>query len=293
MYLDARMIENRVISNYLNSQDYNGLPIAVLAKDLGVDWTSLIEKVEQLVRTDQISIASPNQTNPFIKMFDVPVEEQLEGLNERDPQTVCLYPTPRSMQEEINPAMFDSQPFTKMMLLAYPKLLALPFRLDLVDFYERDPRYWFRFYDFGGTIGVDSGHEELLDESDRINLRFGVGYDDECDRVIAVYLHRLAKLPEKQQRIWREFLIDRKCRIAEEFFLTTVFAKFPETMSFYEVIIQEQVEINKLFELVGHSQLFRETYEEDRRPRRFNIFCEAHQRGTTRFCSVVGQNVVG
>ena len=272
MKLDTRMIEKRIVSYYLNSRDYNGLSLSTLIRDIETNSNNIYEIVIELVKTGKISVASPHQSNPFIKMFDAPIEEQLDGLKERNPRFVCLYPTPTSVQEEIALSGYDDQPFTKMMVLANPKLLAIPFRLDVLDIYERDPRYRFRFYDFGGTISVRSEYYDHLGEDDQIRLRFGVGHDEEGDRVVAVYLYHLAALPGRQQRIWREFLIHRKCRMCEEFFVTTILGEPPETISVYDAIIHEQVEINKLFGLMGRQPLFRETYDDQHRPQGFSFF---------------------
>ena len=271
-------LERLVVSRYHESSDYNGINLSRLASQLRVQPEALVDAIVKLVGLGRVSVVSPNQTNPFIKMFDVPVEEQLDGLVDRDPGLVCLYPTEMSMSAEIDPSAYHDRPFQKMLVLAAPQLEAFPFRLDVLDTYERDPRYWFRFYDFGGTISVHDEHYGDMDESDRINIRFGVGYDDQGNRVVAVYLRHLASLPGKQQRIWTEFLVERECRMSEEFFNTSILAQSPDTMSVYEAVIQEQVEVNKLFKLLGRPPLFRSTYEDQRRPRGFSFFVRPTKR---------------
>ena len=278
MNLDARMIEMRVVSHYLESGDYNGLPLSRLAEETGVTCNNLVGIVEELVRIGRLSIASPRQTNPFVKAFDAPVDEQLEGLEDREPWFVCLYPTSASVQEAIHPDVYDDRPFTKMLVLARPKLRAFPFSLDVFDIYDRDPRYSFSLYGFGGRLSALSEYYDLLDECDRVELPFGVGYDNEGERVVAVYLYRLAELPEKHQRIWKEYLIDRECRMCDEFFTATILGQPPETISVYEAIIHEQVEINKLFGLMDRPQLFRATYDECW-PRGFSVFVKPTQDG--------------
>lgn len=268
---DPKEIEQRVVSFYLRSRDYNGLSLSGLADDLGVAANELYVIVTDLATAGRISIVSPYQSNPFIKMIDAPIKEQIHDLDKRNPNLVCLYPSAALVRENVNTAEYDDRPFTRMLVLAAPKLMAVPFRLEVLDTYERDPRYWFRFYDFGGTISVQDEHRGQMDNSDRVDLRFGVGYDDREDRVVAVYLHHLGSLPGKQQRIWSEFLVERKARISEEYYKTTILAEPSGTMSVYEGIIHEQVEINKLFALMGRPHLFRETYEENR-PRRFSFF---------------------
>ncbi len=270
-------IEKRVVQYYLHSRDFNGITLSQLSAELGVELDQLRERAVEQVKAGRISIVSPHQSNPFIKMFDVPTEEQLDGLDGREPQFVCLYPTPPAVRAEVDVSAYDDRPFTKVIVLAAPQLAALPFRLDVLDAYERDPRYWFRFYDFGGTISVHDQYYEQMDQADKIDLRFGVGHDDKGNRVVAVYMRDLARLPGRQQRIWKEFLVDRECHMSEEYFKTTILAEFPDTVSVYEAIIYEQAEVNKLFELMGRPRLFRETYEDQRRPRGFSFFVKPTQ----------------
>ena len=282
MDLNAKTIEKRVVSFYLESGDYNGMPLSRLAEEMGVRSSSLFEIVDRLVRIGRLSIASPRQTNPFVKAFDAPLDEQLDGLEEREPWFVCLYPTLSSVQEAIDPGAYDGRPFTKMLVLARPKLVAFPFSLEVLDIYEGDPRYTFALHGFGGRISALGEYYDRLDESDRIDLPFGVGYDDEGGRVLAVYLYRLAQLPEKHQCIWKGFLIDRECRMCDEFFTATILGQPPEAISVYEAIIHEQVEINKLFELIYHARLFRDTFDE-RWPRGFSVFAKPTQEGYDAF----------
>ena len=277
MSADKQTIEEKVTSFYLNSSDYNGLSLARLALELGVESHQLLEVIVELVESHRISVTSPQQGHHHVKMFDVSVEEQLDGIGRRDPQSVGLYPTQDSVSDAIDVSKYDNKPFTKMMVLAAPQLEALPFSLDLLDWYERDPRYKFRFYDFGGTIGVTDEGSEQLDESERISFRFGVGYDSEGDRVVCIYVYRLAELPGKQQRIWQEFLVDRACTISDDFYRTTIQAQPAKSVSVYEATIYEQVEINALFETMKRPRLFQQTYEDDGRPRGFGFFMKPTQ----------------
>ena len=152
----------------------------------------------------------------------------------------------------------------------------MPFRLDILDLFESDPRYRFRTHDFGGNIGITDESYSQTDEEDRLELRFGVGYDDLDNRVVAVYLYQLARLSGKQQRIWKEYLVNRDCRMSEEFFVASILGKFPSSISVYEAIIAEQVEINRLFKNMKRQPLFRETYQ-DNRPRKFSFFMKPTQ----------------
>ena len=277
MGADVRAIEEKVVSFYLNSGDYNGLPLSRLAAELGTEPRQLLGKVAHLVARDRISVVSPYQTNPHVKMFDAPVEEQLSGIELRDPDIVCLYPTPLSVRAAIDVGVYDDRLFTKMITLGAPTLASIPFRLDVIDLYERDPRYWFRFYDFGGTISVTEEGYHQLEESDIINIRFGVGYDDDGDRVVGVYVYHLAKLPPKLQQFWQTYMTGRSCTMSEDYFRTSILGEWAKSVSVYQAIIYEQCEINILFKTMNRPHLFKDTYEDDGRPRGFSFFIKPTQ----------------
>ena len=77
-------IESQLISHYLGSGDYNGLPLSRLSlATLGVEPQSLLEVVVPLVKAGRISLPSPFQTNPHVKMFESSIDEQLCGSETR------------------------------------------------------------------------------------------------------------------------------------------------------------------------------------------------------------------
>ena len=283
MSLDKQTIESRVVDYYLNSRDYNGLPVPKLAKSLGVVIEDVLDLAVQMVKAGRIFIPSPYQTNPFIKVFDAPVDEQLLHIDKRDPGLICPYPTEAAISDSIDVSKYDDKPFTRLMVLANPKFLPFKFQLDVLDAYHRDPRYDFYFYDFGGRIQTAETSPGQLHEQDKVELRFGVGYGDKGERMVVVYLYHLASLPEKHQQIFKQFLTDESCHVAEEFVETSIFGRFPKAISIYDAIIQEQAEINKQFEILGRAHLFRKTFEDHRRPREFSFFIKPTQRNYEEF----------
>ena len=114
MSIDEKTVESHVVSHYLTSGDYNGLPLSRLASDLGADRRRLLEVVVPLVRAGRVSLAWPYQTNPHVKLFDVPVEEQLLRLDERELWLLCLYPTLSSVSKAIDPSKYDDRPLLSL-----------------------------------------------------------------------------------------------------------------------------------------------------------------------------------
>ena len=235
-----------------------------------------MEVIVRLVRAGRLSLPSPYQTNPHVKMFKSSIKEQLRWFDERESRSVCLYPTAQSIAESIDLSTYDDQPFTKLMVLANPKLLLVPFRLDVLEYYQRDPRYEFRFSGRSGWIQMLDEYRDHLEESDKVDVSFGLGYDEEGDRVVVVYLYRLDRLSGKLQRIWKEFLVDGQVKVSEDYVTATLDGQPVEANSVYDAIVFEQVEINKLFELLERVPLFRETYEEQRPPQ-FSFFVKPTQ----------------
>ncbi len=276
MRIHEKTIESQVVSHYLTSGDYNGLPLHHLASDLGADPKSLVEVVVPLVKTGRVSLPSPLQTNPHVMAFKSSIEEQLRWFDERESRSVCLYPTAQSIAESIDVSTYDGRPFTKLMVLVNPKLLLVPFRLDVLEFYQRDPRYEFRFSGRSGWIRMLDEYRDQLEESDKVDVSFGLGYCEEGDRVVVVYLYRLDRLPGKLQRIWKEFWFDGQVEVSEDYVTATLDGQPVEANSVYDATVFEQVEINNLFELMGCSPLFRNTYEESRPPQ-FSFFVKPTQ----------------
>ena len=276
MGIDEKTIESQIVSHYLTSGDYNGLPLSRLASDLGADKKSLQEVVVPLVRAGRISLPSPYQTNPLVKFFHSPVEEQLMWFDEWQSRPICLYPTAVSVADSIDLSKYDDWPFSKFMVLAYPKGRPVAFLIDVLDSYQDDPRYEFRFSGFSGWVRTQDSSPDQLEGPDRTNLTFGLGYDDQGNRVVVVPLYRLDRLPGKQQRIWKEFLAKGPVTVSEDYVTAAIDGQPVTANSVYDAIVLEQVEINKLFELMGRSPLFRDTYEE-KRPPQFSFFVKPTQ----------------
>ena len=276
MRIDEKTIESQVVSYYLTSGDYNGLPLSRLASELGADPKSLMEVVVPLVKAGRVSLPSPFQTNPHVKMFDSSVEEQLLWFTKQHSNPICLYPTPQSIAESIDLSKYDDRPFTKLMVLAYPKGCPIPFLIDVLNSYQNDPRYEFRFSGFSGSIRMLDEYRDQLEESDRVNLTFGLGRGDKGDRVVVIPLYRLDRLPGRLQRIWKESLFDGRVKVSEDYVTATLDGRPMEAISVYDAIVFEQVEINKLFEIMRRPSLFRETYEEQR-PADFSFFVKPTQ----------------
>src|SRR3990172_8340777 len=84
---------------YLNSGDFNGLPIRNLRPS-----QRLVVAIAQLVRENKITLNFGDiHPNPHIKAFDPePVDQQLEKLRRIQLQHACLYPSESHLSGLVN-----------------------------------------------------------------------------------------------------------------------------------------------------------------------------------------------
>lgn len=190
-----------------------------------------------------------------------------------EPGGICLYPTAEVVAARADLSRYDGLPYTRRLALAKAQLTPIFFELNVLEKYFRDPRYSCRFHDRAGSISVHDEHylSDQMPERDKVLLQsFGIGYDEKRNRVVVVYLRYLADLSSEHQQVWKAHEIAGRCTMNGDYFRSSIQGKFPEHYSVYEAFIQEQLEINKLSQLMGKPLLFRSTFEEGERPLEFS-----------------------
>jgi hypothetical protein len=260
---------NRVLEFFLGSSDFNGILLSQLCDEMKLTRAALQTIVAELMEDETVTLAFESHSiNPHIKRLpDLPLHEQLERLHKDDPSTICVYPSPKVISTTGGPSSNEARPFARRLALAEAQLTPVFFRLDVLDRYYRDPRYHFDFHDFGGSIAITSEHYESqdMDERDKVLLQtFGIGYDSKSSRVVIVYLRYLADLSPEHQQIWSAYVVTDECSMNSDYARATINGDWPIYNSAYEALLTEQAEINKLSELIGKPNLFRETLDEKR-----------------------------
>lgn len=252
-------ILNKVIDFYKESRDFNGVPYWELEKLYSNNLESyILELIEENVISVNFTI------NPHIKQFDFPIEKQLEYLRENGFNEVCFYPTEALLGKVLKTNKFDNRPFTKMLAHGKPQLEPIFFKIEILNSYVTDPRYEVEHSsDYSGMICSVS--EIDLDEEDQILLEtFGIGYKEDHERVIAVYLRYLSDLtPEHQQR-WFTYIEKDDCREVYEYYQNSILAEWAEHSSIYEAFIEELYHINNMTEDIFGRKLFIKDYKNER-----------------------------
>lgn len=261
----------QVVDFFSHSHDFNGILISSLCNKLGISLDRMKEILADLVMSGDISLSfASHSINPHIKRLpDLPVSEQLLRLKEESPDSICVYPSSDNIKLFVDLSEYEAKPFSKRLALAQPQLAPVFFDLSVLEQYFRDPRYKFQFFDYAGSICISTEHYKDKGTSDRDKIllqTFGIGYNKNRQRVVVVYLRYLAALSSEHQQIWLAHKIEDTCTMNSDYARSTINGKWPEHYSVYRAFLTEQIEINKLSELIGKPPFFINTYKEDRPP---------------------------
>lgn len=141
-------IENIVYNFFINSSDFNGIPLRNISQELKIDYENSIDLIKELVKDDIISIQS--STNPHIIGFKhYPVDSQIRILEEakkikevqhtigeftissEDTEfPICLYPSKSYLQKKRDLSEFDNSTYSKQLALGKPQLKPIFFEIE-------------------------------------------------------------------------------------------------------------------------------------------------------------------
>jgi hypothetical protein len=286
-------IENIVYDFFVASADFNGIPLRNISQKLNIEYEKSIDIIKELVKDDTVSIQS--STNPHIIGFQhYPIDSQTHILEEAKKTNeilhsfgeitissedtefpICLYPSKKYLQKNRNLAEFGNAFYTKQLALGEPHLKPIFFEIEVLDRYFNDPRFDFEFEDYSGQISClyDENEKPIVREEDEVFLKtFGLGFDENGDRLAVVYLRYLKDLTPEHQVFWRSKEKSGKCKMLEEYHQNTIQGDWTFSYSIFSGFLGEQKCINDLTELVFSKPIFRRTYEKENRPKEFTFF---------------------
>jgi len=286
-------IENIVYDFFVASSDFNGIALRDISQKLNIEYENSIDLIKELVKNDIVSIQS--STNPHIIGFQhYPIDSQIHILEEAKKTKevlhsfgkitissedtefpICLYPSKKYLQKKRNLAEFDNAVYTKQLALAEPHLTPIFFEIEVLDRYFNDPRFDFKFKDYSGQISClyDEKDNPIVREEDQIFLKtFGLGFDENGDRLAVVYLRYLKDLTPEHQVYWKSRQKKGNCKMLEEYHQNTIQGNWTFSYSIFSGFIGEQKCINDLTELIFTKPLFRKSFENENRPKEFTFF---------------------
>lgn len=286
-------IENIVYDFFVASTDFNGIPLRNISQKLNIEYENSIDIIKELVKDETVSIQS--SINPHIIGFQhYPIDSQIHILEEAKKTKevlqsfgeitissedtefpICLYPSKKYLQKNRNLAEFGNAFYTKQLALGEPHLKPIFFEIEVLDRYFNDPRFDFEFEDYSGQISClyDEKENPIVREEDQIFLKtFGLGFDENGDRLAVVFLRYLKDLTPEHQVFWRSKEKSGNCKMLEEYHQNTILGNWTFSYSIFSGFPGEQKCINALTELAFSKPIFRRTYENENRPKEFTFF---------------------
>lgn len=253
---------NMVYSSFVKSRDFNGLSIRDIGHSLLED---LLENLISLVKEEKVCIlAESHDENPHIIRWGfLSTEEQVHYLSSYDgKEEVCLYPSPKYLNEKRNVEEFVLQPFKKLMALGFPQLKACYFHYSILLHYALDPNYDFEFCDYQGSIKST----EVQSDKFYIDLEtFGIGRNGD-ETVIVSYPRYLSTMSTMNQFLWDAHQIkdNSNCRVLKQYQDNVLGGcwNFPNTV--YSSILQEIENINQQTQKAFNKKIFLKEYSKNK-----------------------------
>jgi hypothetical protein len=287
------LIKKTVADFFINSNDFNGIPLTSLAKECKIKYQELIDLLIGLVNEDIISVQS--SVNPhIIGLLHFDIETQIRILNDArqnetkiiakisktvsmtsDSHLVCVYPSRAFLKKNRDVSMFNASPYTLELALGEPQIQAHFFEIEVLDRYYKDPRLTFEFEDYSGMISYkeDDQNKPLVRESDQVFLKtFGLGFDKDKNRVAVVFLRYLSDLTPEHQTFWKTNEITDGCKMLAEYYENTIAGNWTDSYSMFSAFLEEQNTLNKLSKAILGEPLFNKTFQDENRPEEFTFF---------------------
>jgi len=260
----------RVVSFYLDSGDFNGLPVSI-AHGTNVD----IRAAARLIRKGFVEvIGSHDYPNPHIRPWASRRSEadQIESLTEAIQPgafAVCLYPTIKALTD-LDPSPLAGRPYELRRAHGAGALEPVFFRPDVIEPYREDPRFAFRLDDVGFQFSIrdEAYDDESEPDSEKVSLihgglayNFGSSDEDGLKRAVAVWYTDLADLTPEMQRRWETYEIpDQEVFDPHPSWIQSqIMGEFPDGPGPFDRFFGEIETINSIYEMAMGEQLFRIT----------------------------------
>lgn len=254
--MDKEAVLNEIVTFYLNSHDFNGLPIYNMESyDYGI-LCELIDEGLVVVLSDKEVI------NPHIKSFDleIPLERQKENVSTNKNYSV-LYPTKKALESV--PQNY-SEPYTDLLQKGEEQFKVVFFDIEILERYNNNPKFLVIDYGYRGVIYVkdEFTNDETIDYEYIKN--YGMAYKacEYLDRAVGVFVCDLAKLSAQKQSMWKgfELLDQQKCQISPGFIRNLIMGEWVEEIWIFDALLKEMAIINEQCNLMKIPKLFNKTF---------------------------------
>jgi hypothetical protein len=275
MNIRASIVKD-ALDQYFDSGDFNGLPVRAIAKTYGRSVAALEPDLRALIQDEQIEVWFGNvHPNPHIKAFSwVTKEQQIEFLDSLGlSDHCCVYPSRIVLADDPRVANYLDRPYTLELARGAGQLDHRTFDLSVLEFYRNDPRYYYETDDVNGSICIEDAFYQsgAVPKKDHVLLKtFGFAYDDELNRFAASFIRYLADLSSEHQQIWKAKEVQGEQRLHPDYYRNNIIGDWGVKTSIFEAFTEELTVVNRMCNLIGRPELFRQTFAGNR-PKEFGF----------------------
>jgi hypothetical protein len=275
--MDKASIIRAAAEFYLQSSDFNGIPLRQLALQLKLPIDEVGAHVRQLVDEDQVTVLGESSVNPNILRLGIPDKAwQLEALEPAHIGFSCVYVRPPALAAFVKPDLYADEPYKRELALGAPQLSHRAFDLMVLEHYRNDPRYTYENSDIDGRISIRDDHDQsrAMPHSDKVFLQsFGFAYDDEMNRAVAVFLRYLAHLSPEHQQIWKSRELTGTFKMHPDYFDMNVLGDWGTNISICDALVAEIRIVNEMCQAMDRPKLFRRDFGKygEEKPRDFTL----------------------
>lgn len=252
--MENNIVLQEIVDYYLQSKDFNGLPIYQMNH---YDK----EELFNLIDNDLIEVISEREVlNPHIRGFSINISKDVQKNNVSDKKShTCFYPTEKALDGvEID----YKSPYTSLMQKGKEQFDIIYFDIEVLERYINNPKFLIMDGGYRGSIYM---RDEYYDEEDSEYIKdYGMAYieGEELVRSVAVFLIDLASLSPKIQMLWKAFELNNQkaCKVDSGFVKNLIYGEWVTDYWIFHAIIDEMMVINKQCEVMGINPLFSKTY---------------------------------
>lgn len=252
--MENNIVLQEIINYYLQSQDFNGLPIYRME-----NYNK--EVLFKLIDNDFIEVISEREVlNPHIRGFSLNIPKKIQKENVSDKKShSCLYPSEKALEDiEVD----YNRPYTTLMQKGKEQFDIIFFNIEILERYINNPKFVIMDGGYRGTIYMHDEYEEE-DNSDYIK-DYGMAYSDGevFKRAVGVFLIDLTNLSPKIQMLWKAFELDNQdnYKINSGFVRNLIYGEWTTDYWIFHALIDEMKIINKQCQTMEINPLFSQTY---------------------------------
>ncbi|MDX1259016.1 hypothetical protein [Exiguobacterium sp. K1] len=244
-----------IIDYYLNSEDFNGLPILKMSHYNEKELFELIDR-------GMIEVISENEVlNPHIRGFNLNISIEVQKKYISDKKThACLYPTETALKEiEVD----YKSPYTVLMQSGRGQFDIIYFDIEILERYINNPKYIVYDSGYRGTIEINHDFYNEYAENEYIK-DYGMAYvkDEPLIRSMGVFLIDLSNLPPKIQMLWNAYELENQklYTIEEGFIKNLLHGEWVTKYWIFHALIDEMIIVNEQCKAMGIPSLFSKTF---------------------------------